>query len=161
MGTFWDMPFLSTPGILWFLQRITLKMIILLLIVCTFYVVISFLYKLIHFVTYPTSKECSFLIMIFAMTIKIPIGLIQIWKIEIFLNFGHFTWIWHKIIHLYNVKLIRYQFWCTRCAFQLIKSLQWCSSRKYNTSFFKNDTPINHFIVRFKKCKQIAFLFLS
>jgi hypothetical protein len=29
-----------------------------------------------------------------------------------------------------NVKLIRYQFWCTRCAFRLIKSLQWCSSRK-------------------------------
>jgi hypothetical protein len=29
-----------------------------------------------------------------------------------------------------NVKLIGYQFWCTRCAFQLFKSLQWCSGRK-------------------------------
>jgi hypothetical protein len=27
-------------------------------------------------------------------------------------------------------KLIRYQFWCTRCAFRLLKSLQWCSGRK-------------------------------
>jgi hypothetical protein len=29
-----------------------------------------------------------------------------------------------------NVKLTWYQFWCTRCAFRLIKSLQWCSVRK-------------------------------
>jgi hypothetical protein len=29
-----------------------------------------------------------------------------------------------------NVKLIRYQFWCTRCAFPLSKSLQWYSGRK-------------------------------
>jgi hypothetical protein len=29
-----------------------------------------------------------------------------------------------------NVKLIRYQFWCTRCAFRLIKSRQWYSGRK-------------------------------
>jgi hypothetical protein len=30
----------------------------------------------------------------------------------------------------YNVKLIRYQFGCTRCAFRLLKSLQWYSGRK-------------------------------
>jgi hypothetical protein len=29
-----------------------------------------------------------------------------------------------------DVKLIRYQFWCTRCAFRLLKSLQWCSGWK-------------------------------
>jgi hypothetical protein len=29
-----------------------------------------------------------------------------------------------------HVKLIRYQFWCTRCAFRLLKCLQWCSGRK-------------------------------
>jgi hypothetical protein len=29
-----------------------------------------------------------------------------------------------------NVKLIRYQFWCTRCAFRLLKSLQWYWGRK-------------------------------
>jgi hypothetical protein len=29
-----------------------------------------------------------------------------------------------------DAKLIRYQFWCTRCAFQPLKSLQWCSGRK-------------------------------
>jgi hypothetical protein len=28
---------------------------------------------------------------------------------------------------LCNVELIQYQFWCTRCAFWLLKSLQWCS----------------------------------
>jgi hypothetical protein len=28
-----------------------------------------------------------------------------------------------------DVKLIRYQFWCTSCAFRLIKSLQWYSGR--------------------------------
>ena len=33
-----------------------------------------------------------------------------------------------------NVKLIRYQFWCTRCAFRLLRSLQWCSGRKSWTS---------------------------
>jgi hypothetical protein len=31
---------------------------------------------------------------------------------------------------MYIVKLIRYQVWCTRCAFRLIKSLQWYSGRK-------------------------------
>jgi hypothetical protein len=31
---------------------------------------------------------------------------------------------------IYYVNLIRYQFWCTRCAFRLIKSLQWYSDRK-------------------------------
>jgi hypothetical protein len=29
-----------------------------------------------------------------------------------------------------NVKLIGCQLWCTRCAFRLIKSPQWCSCRK-------------------------------
>ena len=32
--------------------------------------------------------------------------------------------------YLKNVKLIRYQFWCTRCAFRLIKSRQWYLDRK-------------------------------
>jgi hypothetical protein len=35
-----------------------------------------------------------------------------------------------KFEALFCVKLIRYQFWCTRCAFRLIKSLQWYSGRK-------------------------------
>jgi hypothetical protein len=35
-----------------------------------------------------------------------------------------------KYSTLQYVKLIRYQFWCTRCAFRLIKSPQWCSGRK-------------------------------
>jgi hypothetical protein len=35
-------------------------------------------------------------------------------------------WIWNYSY----VKLIRYQFWCTRCTFRLIKSLQWYSVRK-------------------------------
>jgi hypothetical protein len=30
----------------------------------------------------------------------------------------------------FNVKLIRYQFWCTRCVFRLLKSPQWYSGRK-------------------------------
>jgi hypothetical protein len=44
--------------------------------------------------------------------------------------------IWNKVKlwgfrqHLQYVKLIRYQFWCTRCAFRLFKSLQWYSGRK-------------------------------
>ena len=29
-----------------------------------------------------------------------------------------------------DVKLIRYQFWCTRCAFRLMKSCQWYLNRK-------------------------------
>jgi hypothetical protein len=29
-----------------------------------------------------------------------------------------------------DVKLIRYQFWCTRCAFRILKCLQWFSGRK-------------------------------
>jgi hypothetical protein len=33
-----------------------------------------------------------------------------------------------------NVKLIRYQFCCTRCAFWLLKSLQWCLGRKSSKS---------------------------
>jgi hypothetical protein len=40
-------------------------------------------------------------------------------------------------IHVY-VKLIRYQFWCTRCAFRLLKSLQWYSGRKSWKSEKKN-----------------------
>jgi hypothetical protein len=31
---------------------------------------------------------------------------------------------------MWTVKLICYQFWCTKYAFRLIKSLQWCSGRK-------------------------------
>jgi hypothetical protein len=37
----------------------------------------------------------------------------------------------------FNVKLICYQFWCTRCAFRLLKSPQWCSGRK-SSKFEKN-----------------------
>jgi hypothetical protein len=37
-----------------------------------------------------------------------------------------------------NVKLIRYQFWCTRYAFRLIKSLQWCLGWKRWKSEKKN-----------------------
>jgi hypothetical protein len=36
-------------------------------------------------------------------------------------------------LHKTNVtewKLIRYQFWCTRCTSRLLKSLQWCSGWK-------------------------------
>jgi hypothetical protein len=32
--------------------------------------------------------------------------------------------------HIYNVKLIRHHVCCTRCAFRLIKSPQWCLGRK-------------------------------
>jgi hypothetical protein len=39
-----------------------------------------------------------------------------------------FTW-WSNVF-FWNVKLMRYQFWCTRCAFRLIKSCQWYSGRK-------------------------------
>jgi hypothetical protein len=31
---------------------------------------------------------------------------------------------------LYNVKLIWYQFWCTRCAFRLFQCLHWCLGQK-------------------------------
>jgi hypothetical protein len=34
------------------------------------------------------------------------------------------------IFKVLSVKLIRYQFWCTRCAFRLIKSLQWYSGQE-------------------------------
>jgi hypothetical protein len=34
---------------------------------------------------------------------------------------------WFNLLY---VKLMPYQFWCTRCAFRLLKSLQWCSYRK-------------------------------
>jgi hypothetical protein len=33
-----------------------------------------------------------------------------------------------------DLGLIRYQFWCTRCAFRLIKYLQWYSGRKFGNS---------------------------
>jgi hypothetical protein len=36
----------------------------------------------------------------------------------------------HSIFYVSDVKLVRYQFWCTRCAFWLHKSLQWYSGRK-------------------------------
>jgi hypothetical protein len=36
----------------------------------------------------------------------------------------------HINVLWYNLKLIRYQFWCTRCAFRLLKSLQWYSGKK-------------------------------
>jgi hypothetical protein len=39
----------------------------------------------------------------------------------------HISQIYDKFM---NVKLIRYQFRCTRCAFRLIKSCQWYSGRK-------------------------------
>jgi hypothetical protein len=43
--------------------------------------------------------------------------------------------IYHSILTRHsnrcNVKLIRYQFWCTRCTFRLIKSLQWYSGRTW------------------------------
>jgi hypothetical protein len=40
---------------------------------------------------------------------------------------------WYRIIIFFlhsNVKQIRYQFWCTRCAFRLLKSRQWYLGRK-------------------------------
>jgi hypothetical protein len=40
--------------------------------------------------------------------------------------------------HDTHVKLIRYQFWCNRCAFQLLKSLQWCWGRRSWKSEKKN-----------------------
>jgi hypothetical protein len=33
-------------------------------------------------------------------------------------------WFWRRFLKM-TVKLIRCQFWCTRCAFRLIKSRQW------------------------------------
>jgi hypothetical protein len=42
---------------------------------------------------------------------------------------GHFYWTRTSYMYV-NVKLIRYQFWCIRCAFRLIKSRQWYSCRK-------------------------------
>jgi hypothetical protein len=36
----------------------------------------------------------------------------------------------YECMFVANVKLIRYQFWCTRCAFRLMKSRQWYSGRK-------------------------------
>jgi hypothetical protein len=46
---------------------------------------------------------------------------------------------WHRrFSDRKNVKLIQYQFWCTRCAFRLLKSLQWYSGRKSWKSEKKN-----------------------
>jgi hypothetical protein len=42
-------------------------------------------------------------------------------------NLGNLT---SPLTNNVNVKLIRYKFWCTRCAFLLIKSCQWCSGLK-------------------------------
>jgi hypothetical protein len=38
--------------------------------------------------------------------------------------------IFNEICRNDNVKLMHYQFWCTRCAFWLIESLQWCLVQK-------------------------------
>jgi hypothetical protein len=35
----------------------------------------------------------------------------------------------NRLMIFFNVKLMRYQFWCTRCAFRLIKSRHWYSGR--------------------------------
>jgi hypothetical protein len=40
-----------------------------------------------------------------------------------------------------DVKLIRYQFWCTRCEFRLLNYLQWCSDR---TKLKENKRPRGH-----------------
>jgi hypothetical protein len=56
-------------------------------------------------------------------------------------NLTHETWhdtSDHKMHFLLNVKLIRYQFWCTRCASRLLKSPQWYSGRKSWKSEKKN-----------------------
>jgi hypothetical protein len=49
-----------------------------------------------------------------------------------------YDWMPRFAIKFYNkqvyVKLIRYQFWCTRCTFRLLKSLQWYSGLKSWTS---------------------------
>jgi hypothetical protein len=39
-------------------------------------------------------------------------------------------WSIYESLNFEDVKLIRYQFWCTRCAFRLIKSLQRYSGQK-------------------------------
>jgi hypothetical protein len=45
-------------------------------------------------------------------------------------GFGSISWhfVWFSSDGSFT--LIRYQFWCTRCAFGLLKSLRWCSGRK-------------------------------
>jgi hypothetical protein len=50
------------------------------------------------------------------------------------------------------LKLIRYQFWCTRCVFRLIKSLLWCSGRKAIRKKCEN-------CENFKKPKNIDWAF--
>jgi hypothetical protein len=63
------------------------------------------------------------------------------WKIPILLSFAHIFFFYkthatktgfhHNLsTRWFDVKLIRYQFWCNRCAFRLIKSRQWYSGRK-------------------------------
>jgi hypothetical protein len=39
-------------------------------------------------------------------------------------------WKWSFPWEIKDLKLIQYQFWCSRCAFRLMKCLQWCSGRK-------------------------------
>jgi hypothetical protein len=50
------------------------------------------------------------------------------------LSFLYISQIMSTDFEVSNVKIIRYQFWCTRCAFRLIKSLQRCSDRKSSKS---------------------------
>jgi hypothetical protein len=53
-----------------------------------------------------------------------------LWALIVLLFWQIYSYIHMRQNLFRNVKLIRYQFWCTRCAFRLIKSLQWCSGRK-------------------------------
>jgi hypothetical protein len=77
-------------------------------------------------------------------------------------------WLWLRLTHfqfrrytnaaeivsiwLDKWKLIRYQFWCTRCAFWLLQSLQWCSSRKG----LKSEKKYKNWKSRLTKTKQSA-----
>jgi hypothetical protein len=45
----------------------------------------------------------------------------------------------HKVANRLNVKLIRYQFWCTICAFRLMKSRQWYLVQKVQNT----DSQVN------------------
>jgi hypothetical protein len=50
--------------------------------------------------------------------------------VRIVIPYQNRTFLLYSCYKEWNVKQIRYQFWCTRCAFRLLKSHQWYLGRK-------------------------------
>jgi hypothetical protein len=64
----------------------------------------------------------------------------------------------NHLIFYNDIKLIRLQFWCTRCAFRLLKSLQWCPGRTRGPEATSLTWVILINILPMNTCNKLLFL---